>query len=357
MNLLVLNCGSATIKFRLFEIEQEQPVELFTGSKEVSGNYEAAVQMILDELPAVPNAVAHRVVHGGDLFSAPVLIDDSVLVSLAELSDLAPLHNPPSIKGIKAAAKLNVPQVAVFDTAFHQTMPEHAYTYALPVDLAKKHRIRRYGFHGSSHQYVTELYAAMTGNASPTIVTLHLGNGASAAAIKDGSCIDTTMGMTPCEGLVMGTRPGDIDPAIPIVLQKAGMSLDEVEDILWHQSGLLGLSGEMDMRKILGRADPKARLAIKVFCYRIQKTIGAYMAACGGIQAIIFTGGIGENSPKIRQQILEPLSGIGIEFDAYRNDNGMARITEENSRIHAYVIATNEELFIARSAVGCLQKG
>jgi len=405
MNVLVLNCGSSSVKFQLIatdleRIAQNTDVRLAHGVIERVGgagvitftaegsapqrsaapvrDTRAAVEMILrwvisDEsgVSAVSSvadvhAVGHRVVHGGEHFTSSVLINDEVLRGIEDCIELAPLHNPANIEGITAArASLGagVPQVAVFDTAFHQTLPEHAYLYALPYQLYRRHRIRRYGFHGTSHRYVAYRYRTLRGIAreATNIITLHLGNGCSIAAIREGDSIDTSMGLTPLEGLVMGTRSGDLDPSIvDFVASKEGLSVREVESLLNKQSGLLGISGLTDdMRELLDEAheknDRRARLAIEIFCYRARKYIGAYLAAMNGADAIIFTGGIGENSPEIRAAICEGLSWLGIEVDPERNAAHTAaregRISAESSRVSVYVIPTNEELLIARDTV------
>lgn len=354
MFILVLNCGSATVKYKLLDVGGNDVSELASGCVEADGDYGAAVGRIIETLPEKPEAVAHRVVHGGDLYSRPVIIDEQVLEQLQAMSVLAPLHNPPALAGIRAAEVLSTPQVAVFDTAFHQTMPAKAYSYALPEKTTTDQRIRRYGFHGISHSYVTQRYSELTGSVKPTIVTLHLGNGASACAVKDGCCVDTSMGVSPLEGLVMGSRGGDLDPAIVIQLQRQGLSLDEVERLLWHQSGLIGLAGTNDMRELLEREDEQARLAVEVFCYRILKYIGAYLAVLGDAEAVVFTGGIGENSPAIRSRIICSLDNFGMELDPGGNAKNSRRITTDASTLHAWVIPTNEELLIARQAAKLL---
>jgi acetate kinase len=319
------------------------------------------------------NAVGHRVVHGGELFSESALIDDKVLQGIEDCIDLAPLHNPDNLKGILAARELlgkNVPQVAVFDTSFHHSIPEQAYIYALPYDLYRRHRIRRYGFHGTSHRYVAFLYRVLRGltREQTNIVTLHLGNGCSAAAIQGGSSIDTSMGMTPLEGLVMGTRSGDLDPAIVnVIARKEGMSSSEVDTLLNTQSGLLGISGlTHDMRELQAKSKHKdkdrdndeearrARLAIDIFCYRARKYMGAFLACLGGADAVVFTGGIGENSPEIRAQICAGMEWAGLKLDAARNQETVGRedkISTQDSKLLAYVIPTDEELLIARDTV------
>jgi acetate kinase len=315
------------------------------------------------------NAVGHRVVHGGERFTQSALITDEILRSIEDCIDLAPLHNPANIKGILAARELfgpGFPQVAVFDTAFHQTLPEHAYLYALPYQLYRRYRIRRYGFHGTSHRYVAYRYRQLRNlkHEETNIITLHLGNGCSAAAIKAGNSIDTSMGLTPLEGLVMGTRSGDLDPAIvDFISAKEGLSAREADTLLNKQSGLLGISGlTHDMRELLDEErennDRRARLAIEIFCYRARKYIGAYLAAMGGADAIVFTGGIGENSADVRARICDGLQWMGLELDAERNGSYFGgregAISKDGSRLQAYVIPTDEELLIARDTVRCV---
>lgn len=311
------------------------------------------------------NCVGHRVVHGGELFTESTLIDDSVLQGIEECIDLAPLHNPNNIKGILAAWSLfgkNVPQVAVFDTAFHHKIPERAYLYAVPYHLYRRHRIRRYGFHGTSHRYVAFRYRALRGltREQTHIITLHLGNGCSAAAIRNGDSIDTSMGMTPLEGLVMGTRSGDLDPAIVnLIATKEGMSPSEVDTLLNTQSGLLGISGLTNDMRVLSAElkehdDRRVRVAIDVFCYRARKYIGSYLACMGGADAIVFTGGIGENSAEIRARICEGLEWASLKLDQERNEKTIGReglICTDDSKLLAYAIPTDEELLIARDTV------
>ena len=355
MHLLVLNCGSATVKYKLFEESEGEPVEIFSGVVEVNQNHSEAIRKIISSIPAKPDVVAHRVVHGGETYNKPVKITPEVLDVLDSLSDLAPLHNPPSVAGIRAAESLGVVQIAIFDTAFHQAMPEKAFRYALPEEIVEKYKIRRFGFHGSSHQYVTEHFTKITGLEKPTLVTLHLGNGASVCAIKNGRCVDTSMGCTPLEGLVMGTRGGDMDPAIAIRLLKKGMPLEELEQLLWHESGLKGIAGTQDMRELLDRNDPQAKLAIDLFCYRATKYIGAYLAVLEGAQGIIFTGGIGENAPEIREKILSGLTFFGVEIDPEKNRKNAQKLSTEKSKIATFVIRANEELLIATEAIRFLK--
>lgn len=317
------------------------------------------------------NAVGHRVVHGGEKFTQSSIINAEVIKEIEDCIELAPLHNPANLKGISAAREIfgaGLPQVAVFDTAFHQTLPEQAFLYALPYQYYRRHKIRRYGFHGTSHRYVAYRYRRLLDipRKKVNVLTLHLGNGCSIAAIRNGDSIDTSMGLTPLEGLVMGTRSGDIDPAIvEFICEKEGLSVHEADTLLNKQSGLLGISGlTNDMRELLAEAresgDRRARLAIEIFCYRIRKYIGSYLAAMNGADAIIFTGGIGENSGEIRRLICEKLIWLGIELDPKSNENqNLSRerqINTENSRVKIFVIPTNEELLIARDTARLILK-
>ena len=408
MNILVLNCGSSTVKFQLIAtdidlIAKNGDRRLARGTIEriggeaiitlqVEGNtpqtsteplrdMRAAVDFVvrwasseesgINEIRSIGDiqAVGHRVVHGGERFTHSVLITDEVLRGIEACIDLAPLHNPANIKGILAARDLfgpGLPQVGVFDTAFHQTLPEHAYLYALPYQFYRRHRVRRYGFHGTSHRYVAYRYRQLRNieREETRIITLHLGNGCSAAAIRAGDSIDTSMGLTPLEGLVMGTRSGDLDPAIvDFIATKEGLSSQEVETLLNKQSGLIGISGLTgDMRELLAEShennDRRARLAIEIFCYRARKYIGAYLAAMNGADAVVFTGGIGENSSEVRAGICEGLEWMGLEVDEARNrahtGGREGLISKEGSRLAAYVIPTDEELLIARDTARCV---
>ena len=308
-------------------------------------------------------AVGHRVVHGGERFQRSVRIDDSVLRGIEDMIDLAPLHNPHNLRGVAATRAVlgaELPNVAVFDTAFHHTIPEKAYLYAIPYQLYRRHKVRRYGFHGTSHRYVAYRWRELTvvSRDATRIITLHLGNGCSACAIDHGDSVDTSMGFTPLEGLVMGTRSGDLDPAVVEFLEaKEGLSATAVDNLLNKQSGLLGISGlTNDMRDLLAEAqendDRRARLAIDMFCYRVRKYIGAYLAALGGADAVVFAGGIGENSPEVRAQICHGLEWAGVELDDAANGRMVGgtegRITTDGSRLAAWVIPTDEELLIAR---------
>src|SRR5208283_5110045 len=366
MNVLVLNSGSSTLKFQVIATDLErigqdkddricrgdiegiggeaiirikyrnQPKQTLTAPlRDVAAALEYLIRYIASDRSGVSEiksaadveAVGHRVVHGGEMFKDSALIDDSVLKGLEDCIDLAPLHNPNNIKGIRAARELfgkDIPQVAVFDTSFHQSIPEQAYLYAIPYHLYRRHRIRRYGFHGTSHRYVAFRYRALRelSREQTNIITLHLGNGCSATAIRGGKSVDTSMGMTPLEGLVMGTRSGDLDPAIVnLIASKEGLSTHEVESLLNTQSGLLGVSGLTNDMKVLEEElkehdDRRVRLAIELFCYRARKYIGAYLACMGGADAVVFAGGIGENSPEIRGRICAGMEWAGLTLDA-----------------------------------------
>jgi len=314
-------------------------------------------------------AIGHRVVHGGDYFVEPTLIDDEVLSTIEELTKLAPLHNAPSVSAIRAARATlgpDVPMVATFDTAFHTTLPDRASRYAIPLELAAKHGIRRYGFHGLAHRYMTERYAviASTPVEHVKLITLQLGNGCSAAAVEGGRSVDTSMGLTPLEGLMMGTRSGNVDPSLAgFLARREGVEVEEAEGWLNHRSGLLGVSGiSPDMREVLEakeRGDGRAELAIEMFCYRVRKQVGAYLAALGGADAVVFGGGIGENSPTVRARVLSGMEWGGIELDEQTNAGVVgeeARITTESSRVSVYVIPVDEEEILARNTVRCLQE-
>jgi acetate kinase len=404
MNVLVLNAGSSTLKFELIRTDAtlmraDEDLKLARGTAERIGG-EAVVELVVGGGPArietatLPDirsavdwilrwmasgdsgvdiesvshidAVGHRVVHGGEAFRASARIDEEVMRALDDTIHLAPLHNPFNVRGIRAVREVlgpGVPQVAVFDTAFHASLPEHAYLYAIPYSLYRRYGLRRYGFHGTSHRYVAWRYRKLMDipKASVRIVTLHLGNGCSACAIDGGRSIDTSMGFTPLEGLVMGTRSGDVDPAIlDFVAAKEGMSLRDVEALLNRQSGLLGISGlTHDMRDLIAEVeehdDRRARLAIDVFCYRARKYVGSYLAALGGADAVVFTGGIGENAPEIRRRVLDGLDWFGLDLDDEANartkGGRTGLVTTPESRLAAWVIPTDEELLIARDTV------
>lgn len=403
MNILVLNAGSATLKFQVVvtdadRIADDRDDKLLRGQIERIGgesvitirnadgstrrrtaslrDMRAAVDWLVGYLTtpesgtglsarADIHAVGHRVVHGGEQFRSSVLVDDAVLQGIEDNVELAPLHNPHNLRGIEATRKAlgtGIPQVAVFDTAFHHTLPEHAYIYAIPYPLYRRHKIRRYGFHGTSHRSIAYRFRKITGRErnDVRIVTLHLGNGCSACAIRGGVSIDTSMGFTPLEGLVMGTRSGDLDAALlDYIAAKEGLSLSQVEAMLNSQSGLLGISGlTNDMRDLLAEAnelnDRRARLAIEIFCYRARKYIGAYLAALGGADAVVFAGGVGENSAEIRARICEGLQWAGLQVDTTANSalvgGREGRFSTDGSTLEAWVVPTDEELLIARDA-------
>jgi acetate kinase len=373
--VLVLNAGSSSLKYQL--IEPDSGESLADGTVEQIGepsspvaDHGAALQVAFEKLSddgidladCGLAAVGHRVVHGGSIFYQPTLIDDSVITELKELSVLAPLHNPPAIQGIEVARKMltEVPHVAVFDTAFFHNLPAAAATYAIDRELAEKFRIRRYGFHGTSHRYVSEQAADFLGQPWEKLnqIVLHLGNGASASAIAGGHPVDTSMGLTPLEGLVMGTRSGDIDPGIVSYLHReADMSVDQIESMLNHHSGVLGLAGERDFRRLremIESGDSSAQLAYDVFIHRLRKYIGAYLAILGRTDAVSFTAGVGENAAAVRLDALTGLKGLGIEIDEQRNaqpGKGARRISSDASPITVLVVPTNEELAIARDCL------
>ncbi len=387
MKVLVLNCGSSSIKYQF--IDTAEKFALAKGVVERIGMSSAVlshnrhdgdgikiVGEILDHSIAIEyvlgvmlsknhgviddksdiEAVGHRVVHGGETFSGSVLITDEVIKALQENIELAPLHNPPNLKGIQAVQRIlpNTPQVAVFDTAFHTQMPPKAFLYGIPYELYKKYRIRRYGFHGTSHLYVSRKAAELLGKKIEDLkmVTAHLGNGCSMAAVKFGKSIDTTMGFTPLEGLLMGTRSGDLDPwLILYIMGKEGLSLNEANTLLNKHSGLIGISGESsDMREIvtaMNDGHKRAKYAFDIFAYRVKKYLGAYAAAMGGLDAFIFTGGIGENSAEIRSEVCKDMEFLGIEMDEEKNKNKDLIISKDSSRVPVLRIPTNEELVIA----------
>ena len=399
MKVLVINCGSSSLKYQLIDMATEESLAQglverigIEGSvltqkvegkdkyivKEQMKDHKDAIRLVLAALVDENNgviksmdeisAVGHRVVHGGEKYKESVVINDEVKANIEECFKLAPLHNPANMIGIKACEELmpNTPMVAVFDTAFHGTMPEDAYLYALPYELYEKHGIRKYGFHGTSHKYVSQTCAEVMGRdiKDLKIITCHLGHGASLCAVKNGVSVDTSMGFTPLEGLAMGTRCGNIDPAIVTFLMKEeGLSVDEVNDLLNKKSGVLGISGiSSDFRDIedaaFNKDDRRAKLALKIFEYKIRTTIGAYAAAMGGVDAIVFTAGVGENGPETREKCLEGLEFLGVEIDREANNvRGKVReISKAGCKVKAFVIPTNEELVIARDTLELIKK-
>ena len=398
MKILVLNCGSSSIKYKLFEMPSKEvlaqggiekiglpdsflKLTLPNGEKKIIERsiqeHTSGVQMIFDVLTDAEfgvvkdlseiEAVGHRVLHGGSKFSESVVINQDVINAIEECCDLGPLHNPANLKGIYAVQKLmpQVPQIAVFDTAFHQTMPEHAYLYPVPYELYEKYGVRRYGFHGTSHRYVSKrvceyLNIPVEGS---KIITCHIGNGGSIAAIKDGKCIDTSMGMTPLEGLMMGTRSGDIDAgAVLYIMKKEGLTPDQTSDLLNKKSGVLGMfKRSSDMRELEDAVANGEDLAIRtenMYFYRITKYIGAYAAAMGGVDVILFTGGVGENQATARAGVCKTLGFLGVELDAEKNKvrSKEAIISTENSKVTVCVIPTDEELMIATDTMELLKK-
>lgn len=402
MKILVINTGSSSIKYQLFDMTEEKALvsglvekigedSSILTHKLISANGDGRTKVEQDRIEdhrsglarvvdlltdseygvirdkSEIDAVGHRVVHGGEAFQSSTIIDDMVMEAVRENVPLAPLHNPPNLIGIEVACKIfpNAPQVAVFDTAFHQSIPRRAYLYAVPYELYTRNKVRRYGFHGTSHAYVAETAAAFLGKSQEelNVITVHLGNGASMAAVRGGRCVDTTMGLTPLEGLVMGTRSGDIDPALPYFLAKnLEMTLADVDRLLNKQSGLKGLCGDNDMRTVEENAengDERARTALEVYSYRIKKYLGAYHAALGRLDAVLFTAGIGENSPLIRRLCCEGLEDMGIVLDEAKN-NARSRdirdISAKNSRIRVLVVPTNEEKKIALETRRVIEK-
>lgn len=351
MRVLVINCGSATLKYKLFE-DRGSELDVLAGTGvEIHDGYRAAVTQAMANLPLPPDVIAHRVVHGGGRLPEVIAIDQEVLRVLREVTPLAPLHNGPALEGIEATMESGVPLVAALDTAFHATLPPRAWRYAIP----ERAGVRRYGFHGWSHRYVTERYAVLAGSPEPTIVSLHLGSGCSAAAIHRGRSVDTSMGYSPLEGLVMGTRAGDLDPAILTHLLHEGISLPQLQRMLNHEAGLKALAGTGDVRELLARHDEAAELAIEIFCYRVRKYVGAYLAALEGAEALVFTGGIGENAPEIRRRVCEGFGWAGLTLDLDRNSSHGPRISTDGSRLTAYVIPTDEERLIARETLALMR--
>jgi len=389
-HVLVVNAGSSSIKYQLIDVEAEEA--LAVGLLERIGqpmgavrhdgpdgrtsfeaelrDHEAGVRMLLRNFaehgPTLDTwnlvAVGHRVVQGGDRFSGPAVVDEKVEADIEDLCTLGPLHNPAHLAGIRAARKAfpDVPHVVVFDTSFHTTLPPEAYTYAIDRELARAHAIRRYGAHGTSHKYVSERTAALLGKdpSEVNVIVAHLGNGASITAVRGGRSVETSMGLTPLEGLVMGTRSGDVDPAVVFHLGRvAGMTIDELDDLLNRRSGMLGLTGSSDLRDVHDRiaaGDEEARLALGVYCHRLKKYIGAYIAILGPVDAIAFTAGVGENDDIVRLQTLQGLEHLGIRVDPQRNEGRKKEdtlISADDSPVKVFVVPTNEELEIAREAL------
>lgn len=370
MNVLALNTGSSTLKYQLMEAASERLLArgLVEGNSETT--FAALPALLAGHVSSLDDirAVGHRIVHGGSHYCEAVEIDDTVERGIEEWGRLAPLHNPPQLEGVRVARRLlpHARQVAVFDTAFHHALPPAAYTYALPYDLCERHALRRYGFHGISHRYVTQRAAEMLGRPLQELklISMHLGNGCSACAVKGGRSVDTTMGLTPLEGLLMGTRTGDIDPAAVLhVMREEGLSPQQMDDLLNQRSGLLGISGRSkDMRTLLAAesaGDTRARLAVDVFCYRIRRCLGTYTAVMNGLDAVLFTGGIGENAAPVRARTCMGLDALGIVLDEDRNQGvagDEADIAARESRVRILVVPTNEELMIVRDTVACLTK-
>ena len=392
MKILVINCGSSSLKYQLIDSDTEQVMakgicerikldgtltHQATGKEKIQieapmPDHSAAVKIVLEKLldPEVGaikslediNAIGHRVVHGGEKFASSALIDEEVLAAIEECNDLAPLHNPANLIGIRACESLmpGVPQVAVFDTAFHQTMPAYAYMYGLPYEYYEKYKVRRYGFHGTSHSFVSKRTAEILGKdiKDTKIVVCHLGGGASICAVEGGKSIDTTMGLTPLEGITMGTRSGNIDPAIiEFIANKEGKSIADIMNILNKESGVLGISGKSsdfrDLNKGIAEGDNRCDIAMNVFCYQAAKFIGGYVAAMNGVDAVVFTAGVGENDPLVRKLTCDRLKYLGVDIDDEANKlrGEEVKISSENSKVPVYVVPTNEELAIARETV------
>ena len=399
MKILVINAGSSSIKYQLFDMESDtvlakgmcDRIGIAGGNfkHKVDGrddykleiqmaNHKEAVKLVLDTLVSPENgvikslseisAVGHRVLHGGEKFSGSVIVDEKVIAAIEECCELGPLHNPHNLTGIRACEAMmpGVPQVAVFDTGFHQTMPDYAYMYALPYEYYEKYRIRRYGFHGTSHRYVSMRAAAMLGRTDAKIVTCHLGNGSSLAAVDSGKCFDTSMGLTPLEGIMMGTRCGSIDPAIvPLIMKKENLTPDEIDTVMNKKSGILGVSqvtsDNRDIEEGAKAGNARYQLVENMLCHQLTKLIGGYAAVMGGVDAIVFTGGIGENNPQYRARVAEKLAFIGVEIDPAINEKAK-RTSEEfdlsapGAKVKMLMIPTNEELMIAKDTMELVSK-
>ena len=398
MNVLVINCGSSSLKFQLINAETEKVLakglcerigidgcltyQPAGGEKEKSDlampTHTEAIQFVIDALTNEKTgvvksldeigAVGHRLVHGGEKFASSVVITDEVKKAVEECNDLAPLHNPANLIGVAACEKLmpGTPMVAVFDTAFHQTMPEKAYMYGLPYEYYEKYKVRRYGFHGTSHSFVSKRAAEVMGKSYDEVKTIvcHLGNGSSVSAVLNGKCVDTSMGLTPLEGLVMGTRSGDIDPAImEFIAKKENLDIEGVMEVLNKKSGVFGISGGLssdfrDLTDAMNAGDKKAKIAMDVFSYRVAKYIGSYAAAMNGVDDIVFTAGIGENDDYVREEVCKYLGYLGVDFDSEANAGlrgKEAELTKEGSKVKVFVIPTNEELAIARETLALVK--
>ena len=399
MKILVINAGSSSIKYQLIDMATEKVIakgmcdrigiaggnfKLKADGREdykldiQMANHKEAVKLVLDALVSPEHgvisslseisAVGHRVLHGGEKFSGSVIVDEKVIAAIEECCELGPLHNPHNLTGIRACEAMmpGVPQVAVFDTGFHQTMPDYAYMYALPYEYYEKYRIRRYGFHGTSHRYVSLRAAEMLGRKDLKIVTCHLGNGSSIAAVKEGKCFDTTMGLTPLEGIMMGTRCGSIDPAIiPLLMKKENLTPDEIDTIMNKKSGILGVSqvtsDNRDIEQGAKEGNERYQLIESMICHQLTKYIGGYAAAMGGVDAIVFTGGIGENNPHYRARVAEKLAFMGVKLDEEINKKAMRTseefdLTTPDSKVKVLMIPTNEELMIAKDTLELVSK-
>lgn len=396
MKILVINAGSSSMKYQLIDMENELVIakglcerigaggsishKLSNGTKmeyetpfpthaeafaEVVELLTTGEHKVINDISEIA-AIGHRGVHGGEKFASSVLITDEVMKAIEDLSDLAPLHNPPGLIAMKACRKVfgeKIPMVVVFDTAFHQTMPPKAYIYPIPYEYYEKYRLRRYGFHGTSHRYVSHRLSELMGKEDLKIITCHLGNGSSITAIDSGKCVDTSMGLTPLAGLIMGTRCGVMDPSIVSVMsEKSGYNISKVIDILNKQSGLIGISGvSSDMRDLHAAekaGNERAELAVNILCYQIKKYIGFYAAALGGLDAVCFTGGIGENDDVVRERVCNDMSFLGIELDHEKNSGCReeACISSDKSKVSVWVVPTNEELLIARDTRDIVEK-
>jgi acetate kinase len=351
MRILVVNCGSTTLKYKLYDAAARGLDLLAAATIPLKPGDAAPIADVLATLPAPPEAIAHRVVHGGDRFSTVVLVDSDVLRQLHQLTPLAPLHNGPALRALEITRALGVPVIAAFDTAFFTELPARARQYALPPIPG----VHRYGFHGWSHRFVMNRLTTLTGEPEPTFVSLHLGSGCSAAAVRLGRPVDVSMGYSPLEGLIMGTRAGDLDPGVLLHLLHEGWDAGRLGHLLHHEAGLKALAGTADMRELLSRTDARAQEAVELFCYRAVKYVGAYFAALEGqAQALVFTGGIGENAPEVRERICRPLAWAGVRLDSGRNLRGEERISAEGSPLSAFTIRTDEEAGIAEQTLRLL---